>query len=101
MRPRQAWTCPVSPRRVWIWGVAPRCGRSTRWMHSPNDTCYFQHTSETYSKQVMPATFRAFGAREVPTDDTMILLDVLGSMDFEPLGPDYNKYLIAGYIRSN
>lgn len=68
--------------------------------YSSNDTCHLQHTSEGYSKQVMPAPFRAFDAPEVPTDDTMILLDVSGSMDFDPLRPNYNEYLITGYSKS-
>ena len=68
--------------------------------YSANDTCHIQHTSEGYSKQVMPAPFRAFDAPEVPTDDTMILLDVSGSMDFDPVRPNYNQYLITGYSRS-
>jgi hypothetical protein len=68
--------------------------------YSPNDVCHVQHTSEGYSKQVMPAPFRAFDAPEVPTDDTMILLDVSGSMDFDPVRPNYNEYLITGYSRS-
>lgn len=67
---------------------------------SPNDTCHLQHTSEGYSKQVMPPPFRPFDAPEVPTDDTMILLDVSGSMDFDPVRPNYNQYLITGYQRS-
>ena len=68
--------------------------------YSANDTCHLQHTSEGYSKQVMPAPFRAFDAPEVPTDDTMILLDVSGSMDFNPVRPNYNQYLITGYSGS-
>jgi hypothetical protein len=68
--------------------------------YSVNDTCHLQHTSEGYSKQVMPAPFRAFDAPQVPTDDTMILLDVSGSMDFDPLRPIYNNYLITGYSTS-
>jgi hypothetical protein len=67
---------------------------------SPNDTCHLQHTSEGYSKQVMPPPFRPYDAPEVSTDDTMILLDVSGSMDFEPMRPNYNQYLITGYSRS-
>ncbi|KAG0645420.1 hypothetical protein D0Z07_8539 [Hyphodiscus hymeniophilus] len=67
---------------------------------SPNDTCHVQHTSEGYSKQVMPPPFIAYDAPETATDDTMILLDVSGSMDFDPLRPDYNGYLITGYSRS-
>jgi hypothetical protein len=68
--------------------------------YSANDTCHIQHTSEGYSKQVMPPPFRAFDAPEVPTDDTMILLDVSGSMNFDPVRPNYNQYLITGYSRS-
>ncbi|KUJ08917.1 uncharacterized protein LY89DRAFT_599185 [Mollisia scopiformis] len=67
---------------------------------SPDDTCHVQHTSEGYSKQVMPAPFRPFDAPEVPTDDTMILLDVSGSMDFDPVRPNYDQYMITGYSRS-
>lgn len=67
---------------------------------SPNDTCHLQHTSEGYSKQVLPPPFRPFDAPEVPTDDTMILLDVSGSMDFDPVRPNYDKYMITGYSRS-
>lgn len=67
---------------------------------SANDTCHLQHTSEGYSKQVMPPPFRPFDAPEVATDDTMILLDVSGSMDFDPLRPNYDKYLITGYSPS-
>lgn len=65
-----------------------------------NDTCHVQHTSDGYSKQVMPPPFRAYDAPEASTDDTMILLDVSGSMDFDPLRPNYNEYLITGYSRS-
>ncbi|KAK5032520.1 hypothetical protein LTS07_003928 [Exophiala sideris] len=68
--------------------------------YSSNDTCHLQHTSEGYSKQVMPAPFLAYDRPEVPTDDTMILLDVSGSMDFDPLRPNYNQYLITGYSKS-
>ncbi|KAF2501775.1 hypothetical protein BU16DRAFT_534405 [Lophium mytilinum] len=65
-----------------------------------NDTCHLQHTSDGYSKQVMPAPFVAYDRPEVPTDDTMILLDVSGSMDFDPVRPVYNQYLITGYTPS-
>ncbi len=68
--------------------------------YSASDTCHLQHTSAGYSKQVMPAPFVAYDRPEVPTDDTMILLDVSGSMDFEPMRPNYNQYLITGYSRS-
>lgn len=68
--------------------------------YSANDTCHIQHTSSGYSKQVMPPPFQAYDRPEVPTDDTMILLDVSGSMDFDPVRPQYNQYLITGYTRS-
>ncbi|ETN39844.1 uncharacterized protein HMPREF1541_06070 [Cyphellophora europaea CBS 101466] len=64
-----------------------------------DDTCHVQHTSEGYSKQVMPPPFRAFDRPELPTDDTMILLDVSGSMDFDPVRPVYDRYLITQYVR--
>ncbi|WPH04411.1 Hypothetical protein R9X50_00730200 [Acrodontium crateriforme] len=67
---------------------------------SPNDTCHLQHTSAGYSKQVMPAPFKAYDRPEQATDDTMILLDVSGSMDFDPVRPNYDQYLITGYSRS-
>ncbi|KAK5121309.1 hypothetical protein LTR85_005475 [Meristemomyces frigidus] len=67
---------------------------------SADDTCHLQHTSAGYSKQVMPPPFRAFDRPETPTDDTMILLDVSGSMDFDPLRPVYDQYLITGYNKS-
>jgi hypothetical protein len=67
---------------------------------SPNDTCHVQHTSAGYSKQVMPSPFKPFDKPEKPTDDTMILLDVSGSMDFDPVRPLYDQYLITDYIRS-
>lgn len=65
-----------------------------------DDTCHTQHTSAGYSKQVMPPPFIPFDAPELPTDDTMILLDVSGSMDFDPLRPNYNGYLVTGYSPS-
>lgn len=65
-----------------------------------DDTCHIQHTSDGYSKQVMPAPFHAYDRPEAPTDDTMILLDVSGSMDFEPQRPVYDQYLIKTYTRS-
>jgi len=68
--------------------------------YSNNDVCHTQHTSEGYSRQVMPPPFRAYDSPEVPTDDTMILLDVSGSMEFDPVRPVYNQYLITGYVRS-
>ncbi|KAJ5094030.1 hypothetical protein N7456_009891 [Penicillium angulare] len=64
---------------------------------SPDDTCHVQHKSDGYSKQVMPAPFRPFDAPEVPSDDTMILLDVSGSMNFDPIRPVYQGALITQY----
>lgn len=68
--------------------------------YADDDTCHIQHTSRGYSKQVMPPPFRAFDAPQQPTDDTMILLDVSGSMDFQPRRPEYNQFLITGYTLS-
>ncbi|RDW66375.1 hypothetical protein BP6252_10010 [Coleophoma cylindrospora] len=68
--------------------------------YSADDTCHLQHTSDGYSKQVMPPPFVPFDAPEVSTDDTMILLDVSGSMDFDPVRPNYVEYLITGYTKS-
>ncbi|CAK7199563.1 hypothetical protein SEUCBS139899_002243 [Sporothrix eucalyptigena] len=69
---------------------------------SPDDTCMRMHTASGagYSKQVMPSPFRAFDRPEQPSDDSMILLDVSGSMDFDPVRPIYDRYLITGYARS-
>lgn len=67
---------------------------------SATDTCHVQHTTDGYSKQVMPPPFRAHDAPETATDDTMILLDVSGSMDFDPMRPNYREYLITDYSPS-
>lgn len=69
---------------------------------SPDDTCMRLHTTTDtgYSKQVMPTPFRAYDRPETPNDDSMILLDVSGSMDFDPVRPIYDRYLITGYARS-
>ena len=67
---------------------------------SPDDTCHLQHTSEGYSKQVMPPAFHAYDRPETANDDTMILLDVSGSMDFDPVRPIYNQYMITQWTRS-
>ena len=70
--------------------------------YSASDTCHVQHTDANgYSKQVMPQAFHAYDRPEMPTDDTMILLDVSGSMDFEPMRPVYEQYLITSQVRSN
>lgn len=68
--------------------------------YSADDVCHVQHTSTGYSKQVMPPPFQAFDRPERPSDDTMILLDVSGSMNFDPVRPVYDKYLIEGYVPS-
>ena len=68
--------------------------------YSANDTCHVQHTSDGYSKQVMPAPFVNVDRPALPTDDTMILLDVSGSMDFDPVRPLYDQYLITRYVSS-
>lgn len=63
------------------------------------DTCHVQHTSEGYSRQVMPPPLRIVDRPEQPSDDTMILLDVSGSMNFDPVRPVYEQYLIKGYAK--
>ncbi|CAD0108005.1 unnamed protein product, partial [Aureobasidium uvarum] len=67
--------------------------------YSADDTCHLQHTSKGYSKQVMPTPFRSSDRPEVPTDDTMILLDISGSMDFDPVRPPKNKDVAKAIIR--
>lgn len=67
---------------------------------SANDICHVQHTSEGYSKQVMAPPFIPMDGPETARDDTMILLDVSGSMEFDPVRPVYDEYFITGYIAS-
>lgn len=63
---------------------------------SPRDTCHIQHTSsQGYSKQVVPRAIR-WRQPKLATEDTMILLNVSGSMDAAPMCPIYTKYLITG-----
>ena len=69
--------------------------------YAPNDTCHLQLMSEGYSKQVMPPFFTGYDAVKTSLDDTMILLDASGSMDFDGLRPIYQQYLITGYAQSN
>ena len=47
--------------------------------YDATDACNTEHTSSAYSKQVMSPPFVAYDRAEVPTDDTMILLDISGS----------------------
>ncbi|KAJ7150220.1 hypothetical protein C8R46DRAFT_963473 [Mycena filopes] len=67
---------------------------------SADDQCHIEHKSDGYSKQVMPKAFRPSDLPETPNDDTMILLDVSGSMNFDPLRTVYDKYLITGFAPS-
>lgn len=66
---------------------------------SNTDVCR-QYKSDGYSKQVMPPPFKAFDRPEQANDDTMILLDVSGSMDFKPVRPVYDQYTITEYTPS-
>ncbi|KAJ7757639.1 hypothetical protein B0H16DRAFT_1824059 [Mycena metata] len=70
---------------------------------SSDDQCHVQHKTDSdgYSKQVLPKPFHAYDLPETPNDDTMILLDVSGSMDYDPVRPVYAKYLITGYEPSS
>ncbi|GKZ82031.1 hypothetical protein AnigIFM56816_006561 [Aspergillus niger] len=69
--------------------------------YSMDDTFRLQRLPESYSLQVMPPPFTPFDHPETATDNTMILLDVSGSMDFDPLRPLYTQYLVTGFARSN
>ncbi|KAJ5760758.1 hypothetical protein N7520_007914 [Penicillium odoratum] len=69
--------------------------------YSPNDVCHTQHKSDDYSKQVLPGPFKPSDVPGSPSDDTMLLLDVSGSMGFQPVRPVYQQALITGYERSN
>ncbi|GLA61421.1 hypothetical protein AtubIFM56815_001978 [Aspergillus tubingensis] len=69
--------------------------------YSMDDTFRLQRLPESYSLQVMPPPFTPFDLPETATDNTMILLDVSGSMDFDPLRPLYTQYLVTGFARSN
>jgi hypothetical protein len=68
--------------------------------HSPDDICRSQYPREGYSKQTNPNFETTYDIRS-PTDETMILLDVRGSMDFNPLQPNYNQYLITNFLKTN
>ncbi|KAL7423840.1 hypothetical protein Q5752_001424 [Cryptotrichosporon argae] len=68
--------------------------------YDAHDTCHVEHMTDGYSKQVMPAPFRATDGPETAADDTMILLDVSGSMDFVPQRPRYDRYVIKGFDKS-
>ncbi|KAJ5698119.1 hypothetical protein N7462_000124 [Penicillium macrosclerotiorum] len=67
--------------------------------YSISDICR-QNSSQGYSDQVMPRSFHPFDPSNQQPDNTMILLDVSGSMDFQPRRPEYNEYLITSYTRS-
>ncbi|KAJ5918906.1 hypothetical protein N7454_010050 [Penicillium verhagenii] len=69
--------------------------------YSPDDVCHTQHKSDDYSRQVLAGPFKPSDVPGTPLDDTMVLLDVSGSMDFDPLRPIYQQALITGYARSN
>ncbi|CAK42753.1 hypothetical protein An16g01360 [Aspergillus niger] len=69
--------------------------------YSMDDTFRLQRLPESYSLQVMPPPFTPFDQPETAMDNTMILLDVSGSMDFDPLRPLYTQYLVTGFARSN
>lgn len=69
--------------------------------YSADDTCHRQPSFGGYSNQAVPPPFRSVGEPHSPADNTMILLDVSGSMNFVPMRPTYNQYLITGYAKSN
>lgn len=67
--------------------------------YDPEDICHIQNTSHGYSKQVR-SSFR-WNTPMSQTDETMILLDVSGSMDFSPARPNYNQSLITGFVKAS
>jgi hypothetical protein len=67
---------------------------------SRDDICNVQSKPEAYSKQVIPP-FRQFGEPVVPSDETVILLQVSGSINSSPRRPNYNDLLITGYSTSD
>lgn len=67
--------------------------------YADDTTCHVQNTSHGYSKQVK-SPFKP-GTPISPEDETMVLLDVSGSMDFAPARPKYNQYLITGYAKTS
>lgn len=67
--------------------------------HSPDDICH-EHNFGPYTNQVK-VPFRLGYTPKAPRDETMILLDGSGSMDFHPVRPNYDKYLVTGYSKSN
>jgi hypothetical protein len=68
--------------------------------HSPDDICRNQYPREGYSNQISQPNEHNYSVRS-PTDETMILLDVRGAMDFSPLQPNYNQHLITGFSKVN
>jgi hypothetical protein len=68
--------------------------------HSPDDICHDQYPSARYSKQIKPL-LRTDLINKLPTDETIILLDVRGSMNASPLHPNYKQYLITGFSKSD
>jgi hypothetical protein len=69
--------------------------------YDAEDVCHVQQKTDGYSKQVMPVPYRPVDRPETSADDTMILLDTSGSMDFEPQRPNYDRYLIRSYTNTN
>ncbi|KAF3385076.1 hypothetical protein F1880_001860 [Penicillium rolfsii] len=65
--------------------------------YAQDDICHLQQTPTGYSKQVMPPPIRLVDAPSRPTDETVILLDVSGSMDSQARRPEYNQFLITRY----
>ncbi|KAI2791991.1 hypothetical protein POX_b02022 [Penicillium oxalicum] len=68
---------------------------------SPYDTCFLKTTATEYSKQIIKVQDYAFNEPSEPTDETMILLDVSGSMDRPPRRSIYDQYLLTEFVGSS
>jgi hypothetical protein len=67
--------------------------------YTPDDICH-DNLSSVYSKQVKAPFILGYTPKK-PTDETMILLDSSGSMDHNPVRPEFNKYLVTGFSKAN
>ncbi|KAJ6120147.1 hypothetical protein N7523_004427 [Penicillium sp. IBT 18751x] len=65
--------------------------------HTNDDICH-ANNPVNYTKQVR-APFILGYTPKLPTDETMILLDASGSMDRDPVRPDFAKYLVTGFSK--
>ncbi|KAJ5310394.1 uncharacterized protein N7443_002855 [Penicillium atrosanguineum] len=67
--------------------------------HTPDDICH-ENQSRAYTKQVKAPFILGYTPKK-PADETIIMLDASGSMDHVPVRPDFDKYLVTGFSKSN